>query len=145
MFDIHGEWEILVTENCVLQWFSGNWNEEAAIAYTKEFTKKTKHLAGTKWCILSTFENWEAGVPEIESHIIKHCQRFKESGCIKDCHVYSENAFKKMQLEHMIPQSEGNYERRVFANFDGAKSWLESYGFKVDLTDFLNNINQKNS
>ena len=115
MFAVHGNWQILVKDNYVLQWFSGCWNEEAAIQYSQEFQDKTQHLKGTQWAIISFFDNWELGVPEIESHLIEHCQRFKDNGCIKDCHIYSPSALKSMQLENIVPQSEGTYERRVFA------------------------------
>lgn len=53
MFAVHGDWRILVKDNYVLQWFSGCWNEEAAIQYSKEFQDKTEHLKGTHWAIVS--------------------------------------------------------------------------------------------
>ena len=137
MFPVHGEWKILVTNNYVLQWFSGCWNEEAAIQYADEYRVKTAHLAGTQWAMLSIFEEWELGVPEITPHIELHCQRFKEIGCIKDCHVYSPNSAKAMQLEQLVPQSEGNYERRVFTQLTDAINWLKTYGFNIEIEKFL--------
>ena len=137
MFPVHGEWKILVTNNYVLQWFSGCWNEEAAIQYVDEYRVKTAHLAGTQWAMLSIFEEWELGVPEIVPHIEQHCQRFKDIGCIKDCHVYTPNAAKAMQLEQLVPQSEGNYERRVFTQLTDAVNWLKAYDFDIEVEKFL--------
>jgi len=140
MFPIHGNWRIYVTDTYVLQWFSGSWNEEAAIDYVKEYREKTAHLAGKKWVMLSIFDEWELGVPEIIPHVEKHCQRFKDIGCIKDCHVYSPSAVKEMQLEQMIPQTEGQYERRVFAHIDDAVLWLKTCGFQVEVDGFINQL-----
>ena len=132
MFHIHGEWKIEVHDNIVIQWFSGCWNEEAAIAYVKEFQAKTTPLKGTNWAIISLFEDWELGVPEIEKHIETHCEWFKANGCIKDCHIYSPSAAKEMQLERLIPHTDAFYERQVFTHNEDAVSWLASHGFFVD-------------
>jgi len=140
MFPVHGQWKIAVSNNYVLQWFGGSWNEEAAIQYTKEYREKTAHLAGTKWAMLSLFEDWELAVPEIEPYIIEHCQRFKDIGCIKDCHVYSHSATKKMQLEQLIPHTEGNYERQVFSHIDEAIAWLKTCHFTIEINEFLEDI-----
>jgi len=140
MFPVHGDWKILVTQNYVLQWFSGCWNEEAAIQYTQEYKEKTQHLKGSKWAMLSIFEDWELGVPEIEPHIVEHCQRFKDIGCIKDCHVYTPSAAKEMQLESLIPHTEGHYERQVFTNIDDALAWLKQCEFSIDIKPFLQSL-----
>ena len=143
MFSVHGRWKIIVSENYVLQWFEGCWNEEAAMQYTKEFKIKTAHLAGDKWAMLSIFEDWELGVPEIEPYIVEHCQRFKDIGCIKDCHVYTPSATKEMQLEQLVPHTEGNYERQVFSRIDDAIAWLKSHQFDIEISEFLKSINTK--
>jgi len=135
MFPIHGTWKIIATDTYVLQWFGGCWNEEAAIQYTQEFLEKTAHLNGKKWAIMSFFEDWELGVPEIEPHIVKHCQSFKDRGCIKDCHVYTPTAVKEMQLENMIPHTEGKYERQVFVDVEHAIKWLGECGFNINKAD----------
>tara|TARA_R110000737_G_scaffold89824_1_gene122281 strand:- start:8339 stop:8782 length:444 start_codon:yes stop_codon:yes gene_type:complete len=138
MFAVHGDWQILVKDNYVLQWFSGCWNEEAAIQYSQEFQDKTQGLKGTQWAIVSFFDDWELGVPEMESHLIEHCQRFKDNGCIKDCHIYSPSVFKSMQLENIVPQSEGTYERRVFVEVADAILWMASCHFTIETSEFLN-------
>lgn len=143
MFSVHGQWKITVKSNYVLQWFSGCWNEEAAIQYTNEYREKTAHLVGKKWAMLSIFEEWELGVPEIAPYIVEHCQHFKDIGCTKDCHVYSPSATKGMQLEQLVPQTEGNYERRVFIHTEDAIAWLKSCHFDIEISDFLKNIETK--
>jgi hypothetical protein len=137
MFSVHGDWLIVVKDNYVLQWFSGCWNEEAAIQYSQEFLEKTEHLNKTQWAIFSFFDEWELGVPEIESHIIEHCQRFKDNGCIKDCHIYTPSVWKSMQLENIVPQSEGTYERRVFVERSEAISWMKTCGFSIEINAFI--------
>ena len=140
MFPIHGDWLIFATDTYVLQWFGGCWNEEAAIAYVKEYQDKTAHLEGKEWAMLSVFDEWELGVPEIIPHAEKHAQRFKDIGCIKDCHVYSPSAAKEMQLEQLVPQTEGSYERQVFTNINDAVAWLKTGGFHIEINDFINSL-----
>lgn len=129
MYSNHGEWKIIVDNNIVFQSFKGSWNEEAVLAYIKEFRQKTFPLSKGKWAILSIFEDWELGTPDIEKHVIEHCEWFKEHGCVKDCHVYSPNVLIEMQLEKMISQTEKSYERRVFSSMQSAISWLAIHNF----------------
>lgn len=138
MLTIHGRWKICVDNQVVMQWFADSWNEEAAITYIKEFREKVKPLINSQWAIISILENWELGVPEIEQHIVEHCDWFKAHGCVKDCHVYSPNILKEMQLEKMISCSENNYERKVFSQTEDAVKWLASVGFKINNSSFLN-------
>jgi hypothetical protein len=132
MFAIHGEWKIEVHGKVIFQWFSGCWNEEAIIAYVKEFQAKATPLKEDNWSIISSFEDWELGVPEIDKHIEAHCKWFKANGCIKDCHIYTQSAAKEMQLERLIPHTDESYERQVFTNNEDAVNWLANCGFYID-------------
>ncbi len=132
MFVAHGTWDIKVNNHVVIQSFAGCWNEEAAIAYIEDFRLKVAPLIGQEWAIMSLFDNWELAVPEIGKHVEEHCNWFKTNGCIKDCHVYSPCAFKEMQLEQLIPQTDDSYERQVFAKVEDAIAWLSSCGFEMD-------------
>ena len=76
----------------------------------------------------------------MESHLIEHCQQFKVNGCIKDCHIYSPSAWKSMQLENIVPQSEGEYERRVFVEESEAIAWMKSCDFSIVKNDFLKSL-----
>jgi len=143
MFPVHGQWKIAASDNYVLQWFEGCWNVEAAIQYTQEYKQKTAHLEGKEWAMLSIFEDWELAVPEIEPYITKHCQRFKDIGCIKDCHVYTPSATKEMQLEQLIPHTEGCYERQVFSHIDDAIVWLKTFGFTIEVNEFIKHLETK--
>jgi len=131
MFSIHGEWKIKVHGNVLVQWFAGCWNEEAIIAYVKDFQDKASTLKGKEWAIVSSFEDWELGVPGIDKHIEEHCDWFKTHGCIKDCHIYTPNAAKEMQLERLIPHTDELYERQVFTNIEDAVAWLAGHNFNV--------------
>jgi len=48
MFSVHGEWQLEVNNNVLLQWFGGSWNEEAIINYVKEFREKATPLSVNK-------------------------------------------------------------------------------------------------
>jgi hypothetical protein len=145
MFTVHGSWKIEVNNNVLLQWFEGSWNEEAAITYIEEFRKTTSPLVGKPWAILSVFEEWELGAPEIEKHIIEHAAWFIANGCTRDCHVYTQDILKTMQLDKMIPLKEGDYERRIFGDFQESVQWLKSNGFELNSSDFLQQLSNGES
>ena len=142
MFSIHGDWKIEVCGNVVVQSFSDCWNEEAIIAYVKEFRTKATPLAGKEWAILSVFEDWELGIPEIDKHIDEHCKWFQANGCIKDCHIYTFDSTKSMLLEKLIPHTDEYYERQVFTNVEEAVAWLASYDFIVKNSKIIHTLNK---
>ena len=140
MLPTHGRWKIKVADKLVMQWFADSWNEEAVIAYVKEFKAAATPLIDGEWAIISIFEHWELGIPEIEHHVTELCEWFKQNGCIKDCHVYSSNTLKSLQLEKMVPHTENGYERCVFNNVNEAIIWLDMQGFTVTEPQFLYDI-----
>jgi hypothetical protein len=144
MLAIHGSWKIKLVGNVIIQCFSDSWNEEAVLAYIKEFKTKVLPLIGHDWAMVSIFEHWQLGIPEIEQHVIEHCDWFKENGCVKDCHVYSPNFFKKLQLEKIIPTSEVGYERCVFEHLTDAIAWMNTQGFILAEADFLSILDKDN-
>lgn len=137
MFVAHGEWKIVVKSNCVLQWFSGCWNEEAAIDYSQEFLEKTQILARKPWAIVSFLDDWDLATPEVEIHIKEHTERLKHFGCVKHCQIYTPSVVKSIQLNNMCAKSIGSYERKSFEEVASAIAWLKLNSFEVDLTDFL--------
>ncbi|MFB1000635.1 MAG: hypothetical protein QMC13_10485, partial [Colwellia sp.] len=100
--------------------------------YVKEYQDKATPLKGNNWAIVSSFEDWELGVPEIDKNIAKHCDWFKTNGCVKHCHIYTPNAAKEMQLERLIPHTDETYERQVFTNNEDAATWLSNCGFYIE-------------
>jgi hypothetical protein len=137
MLPIDGRWEINVDNNVVMLWFADSWNEEATISFIKEFKTKTQPLIHKQWAIISVFEQWQLGIPAIEKHVIKLSDWFIANGCVKDCHVYSPNFFKRMQLERMIPEIKDTYERRVFADAEHGIEWLAKEGFEISNPQFI--------
>lgn len=137
MFSVHGAWEIQVSNNIVVQWFGGSWNEEAIVKYVDEFRDKTRHLNSCEWAIMSFFDEWELGVPGIEPLVAEHCSWFKRNGCVKDCHIYTPNIVASEQLERMIPHTDATYERRVFSSYVPAYSWLKTHDFILEDENIL--------
>ncbi|MGJ8679030.1 hypothetical protein [Paraglaciecola sp.] len=109
-----------------------SWNEEGMLAYIREFRKTVKPLIGGKWAILSIFEEWELGHPDMDKHVIKHCEWFIKNGCVRDCHIYSSGVLKSVQLEKTAPIQKGDYLRQVFPDMPEALAWLEAEGFPID-------------
>ncbi|PKH00508.1 hypothetical protein [Paraglaciecola sp. MB-3u-78] len=137
MFEIHGDWKIEVCGNVIVQRFSDGWNEEAIIAYIEDFQAKATPLIGKEWAILSIFEDWELGVPEIAKHVEEHCTWFLANGCIKDCHVYTTNGTKEMHLERLLPPTDEYYERQIFTHAEMAVAWLASCGFVIENSNIM--------
>ncbi|AGH45186.1 hypothetical protein [Paraglaciecola psychrophila] len=46
MFKVHGDWKIEVCGHVVVQCFSDGWNEEAIIAYIKDFRTQATPFIG---------------------------------------------------------------------------------------------------
>lgn len=145
MHVIHGRWKLDVSNKVLMQWFADGWNEEAVIAYTKEFKALAQPLINCDWAIISIFEEWQLGIPEIEKHVVELCQWFIANGCVKDCHIYSPDAVKTMQLDKMVPHTHtaGNYIRCVFAELEDGIAWLEQQGFEISEPSFLLNLMPK--
>jgi hypothetical protein len=137
MLAVHGHWEIKVTNNVLMQKMYDSWNEEGIVAYIREFKLAAKPLIGENWAIVSIFEDWELAVPEVENHIRELSAWFIENGCTRDCHVYTPSALKSAQLEKAIPVAQDVYQRRVFADYEQALSWLNEESFTIVDDGFL--------
>lgn len=141
MFLAHGEWKISVKNNYVLQWVGGNWNEEAAIEYRKEFENKTNALTNTlnndTWAVISCLDDWGLATPEAEVHLIEHLQGLKDLGCTKHCHIFMPSVVKSMQLDRVYSENNINYERKIFENKEPATAWLKSNGFLVEVDELM--------
>lgn len=144
MFLVHGEWEISVKGNYILQTFSGDWNEEAAIEYSKDFFSKVNHLTSTSnansWAIISCLNNWGLATPEAEQHLTTHMQRLKDLGCAKHAQIFLPSVVKSMQLDRICSQNNASYERKWFEDKTQATAWLESQGYLVELGDKKANL-----
>jgi hypothetical protein len=134
MFKPHGWWEYEINQRVLIQRFYDSWNEEGIIDYAQKFQQVVAPLVASKqpWAILSLFDRWELGTPEIEPHVAKHCAWFIEHGVSHDCHVYPRSIIKQDQLDRMIPYTAPGYERRVFNTVDLAIHWLASNQFALD-------------
>ena len=131
IFSAHGKWDIKLVGNVVVQRMYESWNEEGMLAYINDFRQTVEPLIDTKWAILSIFEEWELGHPDMDKHVVKHCEWFIKNGCIRDCHVYSSGILKSAQLEKTAPVKQGDYLRRVFPCVPEAVTWLENEGFSI--------------
>ena len=45
-----------------------------------------------------------------------------------------------MQLENIVPHSEGDYERRVFVDAADANTWMNNCGFFIESSEFINSL-----
>lgn len=137
---MHGEWKISVQNNIVLQWFSGYWNEEAAITYSQEFLEKTHGLIGKPWAIMSFLNDWDLAIPDAEPHILEHTERLKRFGCVKHCQIYTPAIMKDLQLNKMCAINSTQYERKTFDDNMSGLLWLKSHGFEANLADFISKL-----
>ncbi|SEL25653.1 hypothetical protein SAMN05216262_10854 [Colwellia chukchiensis] len=135
----HGRWEIKIDNQVAVIWFADAWNEEAIVTFCQEFKRVTLPLLGKQWAIMSIFEQWQLGTPDIEHHVTELCEWFIANGCVKDSHVYTKSFLKQSQLERIIPKTDLNagYERCVFTEPKQAINWLALNGFAISNPQFI--------
>lgn len=114
----------------------GAWNERIALDYAEAFKAAAKPLLGADWAHIVYLDDWELGGPEIEPVVrglVNWCldQRLRLAA-----HVYSPNMVKKFQLDRMISDQTGQFEKRVYADETAAFAWLQARGFYTDSQQF---------
>ncbi len=119
-------------QRVVLARISGSWNTLTAEDYAAELKRVAKDLRGQTWAHINFLDNWQLGVPEIEP-VIQDLVRWCVSHDLRySAHVYGANMLKQYQLDRMIKDHKGRFERRIFTQPQDAFVWLASMGFNTD-------------
>lgn len=125
----HGEYDITVEGSVLIARLKGSWNEEAAIAFERDFMAAAKPLMHSHWGHLVYLDDWNLAVPEIGPVIERLVGWCIEAGLKRSAQVYSPSMLKRYQLDLMVVEELGDFKRRVFAEDTAAIQWLAEEGF----------------
>lgn len=129
---LHGDFELVVQGSVLVAKLTGSWNEEAALAFEKAFKEAATPLSQGNWAHLVYLDDWDLGVPEIMPIVERLVAWCIANGLKRSAQVYCQSMLKKYQLDMMVVDQQGDFERRVFDNCDTAKDWLRAEGYSFD-------------
>jgi len=127
----HGHFQIWTDQDVLLAKAKGQWNLEMAKQYADAFQQIANSMPNHPWGHIVYLDDWELGTPDIEPIIVELVGWAIENGLTRSAQVYSPSMLKKYQLDRMIAESLGPFERRTFRDEPTAFEWLRSEGFGV--------------
>jgi len=127
----HGHFDMWIDNRVLLARLKGQWNEEMAKVFSQNMKELAATFEGKKWAHIVYLDDWELGTPEFEPIINELVAWVIDHGLVRTAQVYSPNMLKKYQLDRMISEKIGEFERRVYPEELAAFSWLASEGFPV--------------
>ena len=119
-------------QRVIMASLSGGWSQFTAEDYASEFKLLAGSLAGSDWAHIVYLDNWLLGVPEIEPIVQQLVHWCINNGLRYAAQVYCPNMIKQYQLNKMVSDSVGRFEKRVYPNEQDAFAWLLSVGFATD-------------
>jgi hypothetical protein len=128
----HGDFDIEVSGNVVCATLSGSWNSQTAEEFSRQLIIQASPLKGGSWGHLVLLEGWDLGVPEIVPVIEELVTWCIEHGLTRAAQVYSSSMIKQYQLNEMVVEKFGEFQRNSFENQHEAESWLAASGFHLD-------------
>jgi hypothetical protein len=133
----HGHFDIWLDNNVVLARLKGQWNEEMATIYADEFKKMASPLLEFDWSHIVYLDDWELGTPEFEPIVIELVSWLIERNLKRTAQVYSPNMLKTFQMDRMVKETFGDFQRQVFSNEKEAFLWLHQEGYTVERQKLL--------
>lgn len=127
-FSEHGHFSIDVSGRVLCAHLSGSWNSQTAERFSDEFKYKAQALIGEPWGHLVLLDDWDLGVPEMTPIIERLVNWCIEQNLVRAAQVFSPSMIKKYQLDAMVVEKIGDFERRNFTDQSSAIAWLEAEG-----------------
>jgi len=127
----HGEFELSVKGNVLIACLKGGWNEVAARNFDRCLRETAQPLLGKNWGHLVCLEDWSLGVPEMVPIVEDLVQWCIDNGLKCAAHVYSASMMKKLTLDDMVVEKQGDFQRHHFSNKAEATRWLAQQGFET--------------
>ena len=110
---------------------SCSWNSQTAAAFANDFIIKAKPLLGKPWGHLVLLEDRELGIPEIIPIIERLVSWCIDNGLERAAQVYSSSMIKQYQLNNMVVEQFGDFQRNSFDSLTAAESRLAASGFHL--------------
>lgn len=131
-----GRFSLWVDHRVLIGTASGSWCVETAREFADEFKQIAGELIAQPWGHIIYLDDWGLGVPEIEPVIEELTHWAIANNLCLAAQVFSPNMLKAYQMNKMVHDVHGHFERRQFANADQAFSWLHQHGFSTGHSDF---------
>lgn len=128
----HGHFDMWVENRVILARLNGQWNGEMASKYSDEMKRLAGPLSDQTWAQIVYLDDWELGTPEFEAIINDLVAWVIEHRLTRTAQVYSHSMIKKMQMDRMVKEEVGAFQRQVFAEESEAFAWLADEGFEVE-------------
>jgi len=128
----HGDFDMWVDNQVLLARIKGQWNGEMAAHYSKRMKELVHGFNGQTWAHIVYLDDWELGTPDLEPVINELVAWVIEHGLTRTAQVFKASMLKKSQMDRMVKERIGDFERRAFATEDEAFFWLEQEGFNVE-------------
>ncbi|WP_283787834.1 hypothetical protein QNI23_013925 [Bermanella sp. WJH001] len=127
----HGHYDLWLDNHVVLARIKGQWNEDMAKQFSQALKDISAPLTQGAWAHIVYLDDWELGTPDIEPVIKDLAIWAIQHGLKRSAQVYSPNMLKQYQMDRMVQQAAGEFERRIFSEEEHAFSWLKDEGFSV--------------
>lgn len=127
----HGHFDMWLDNQVVFARLRGQWNDDMAILYSQRFKEICQPLIGQNWAHIVYLDDWELGTPEFEAIIIELVGWVIEHGLRRTAQVYSPSMIKQFQMDSMVKETIGAFQRQVFNNEIEAFAWLNEEGYPV--------------
>lgn len=125
----HGSYELSTEGNVIIANIYGSWNEETARVYSNELKQMAVALDAPAWGHLADLEEWGLGTDEMIKVIEELAQWCIKNGVKRAAHVYSDSVLKKLQLDGIVAESQGDFQRQSFSDKHEALRWLAEQGY----------------
>ena len=128
----HGYFDMRIDNQVLLARLKGQWNKEMASAYSKRMKEMAQHFNDQTWAHIVYLDDWELGTPELEPVINELVTWVINHGLTRTAQVFKASMLKKSQMDRMVKERLGHFERQAFSTEEQAFHWLEQEGFAVE-------------
>lgn len=129
--DAHGHYDLWLDNHVVLARIKGQWNDIMARQYAESFKEIVQPLIQESWAHIVYLDDWDLGTPEVEPIITELVEWVIRHGLKRTAQVYSPSMLKKFQMDRMVKETIGEFERHVFPKEAPAFEWLYNQGYPV--------------
>ena len=133
----HGHFDMWIDHQVLLAHLKGQWNLETRLAYSHKMQELGALFQGQPWAHIVYLDDWELCTPDLEPVINELVAWVIDHGLIRTAQIYSPSMIKQSQIDRMVKEKHGDFERQVFSNEQDGFSWLAEQGFTVEQSILL--------
>lgn len=135
IFTQHGSFELHINGNILVANLHGGWNLEAAQSFSDAFKLKAARLTHDSWGHLVFLDDWDTGIPGVNTIIIDLVTWCIENNLRRAAHVYRPSTFKQQYVDSVVVEHLGQFTRQAYDNTEAAITWLSEQGYSLSNKD----------